>query len=96
MEGLFALANQIEERLQKAKAHVDKLTLSLLACVSRCQLVTHDPMTNRQKDCWRVFVKTRDVAIVDDRKEEKSDESRRFVLHILGEGAHVSVQVDAI
>jgi len=43
VEGLFALADQIEARFAKAKAQVDKLTPSLLARAFRGQLVPQDP-----------------------------------------------------
>ncbi|HEX5221612.1 MAG TPA: hypothetical protein VFZ59_18755 [Verrucomicrobiae bacterium] len=43
MEALFALADQIEARFQKARAQVDKLTPSLLAKAFRGQLVPQDP-----------------------------------------------------
>ena len=43
VEGLFALADQIEARFTKAKAQVDKLTPSLLARAFRGQLVPQDP-----------------------------------------------------
>ena len=43
VEGMFALADQIEARFQKAKAQVDKLTPSLLARAFRGQLVPQNP-----------------------------------------------------
>ena len=43
VEGLFALADQIEARFQKAKAQVDKLTPSLLARAFAGKLVPQDP-----------------------------------------------------
>ena len=43
MEELFALADQIEARYQKAKAQVDKLTQSILAKAFRGELVPQDP-----------------------------------------------------
>ena len=43
MEGLFALADQIEARFNKAQAQVDQLTPSLLARAFRGQLVPQDP-----------------------------------------------------
>lgn len=43
VEALFALADQIEARFQKAKAQVDKLTQSLLAKAFRGELVPQDP-----------------------------------------------------
>ena len=43
VEGLFALADQIEARFNKAQAQVDKLTPSLLARAFRGQLVPQDP-----------------------------------------------------
>ena len=43
VEGLFALADQIEARFAKAKAQVDKLTPSLLARAFRGHLVPQDP-----------------------------------------------------
>ncbi len=43
VEGLFALADQIEARFQKAQAQVDKSTPSLLAKAFRGQLVPQDP-----------------------------------------------------
>ncbi|MBI4766685.1 MAG: restriction endonuclease subunit S [Deltaproteobacteria bacterium] len=43
VEELFALADQIEARYQKAKAHVDKLTQSILAKAFRGELVPQDP-----------------------------------------------------
>lgn len=43
VESLFALADQIETRYQKAKAHVDKLTQSILAKAFRGELVPEDP-----------------------------------------------------
>ena len=43
VEGLFALADQIESRFTQARAQVDKLTPSLLAKAFRGQLVPQDP-----------------------------------------------------
>jgi len=43
VEALFALADQIEARYAKAKAHVDRLTQSILAKAFRGELVPQDP-----------------------------------------------------
>ena len=43
VEGLFALADQLEGRLAKARGQVEKLTPSLLAKAFRGQLVPQDP-----------------------------------------------------
>jgi type I restriction enzyme S subunit len=43
VEGLFALADQIEARFEKARAQVEKLTPSLLARAFRGELVPQDP-----------------------------------------------------
>jgi type I restriction enzyme S subunit len=43
VEGLFALADQIEARYAKGKAHVEKLTQSILAKAFRGELVPQDP-----------------------------------------------------
>jgi type I restriction enzyme S subunit len=43
VEALFALADQIEARYAKAKAHVEKLTQSILAKALRGELVPQDP-----------------------------------------------------
>jgi type I restriction enzyme, S subunit len=43
VEELFALADRIEARYQKAKVHVDKLTQSILAKAFRGELVHQDP-----------------------------------------------------
>ena len=43
VEALFALADQIGARYKKAKAHVDKLTQSILAKAFRGELVPQDP-----------------------------------------------------
>jgi type I restriction enzyme S subunit len=43
VEALFALAAQIEARYAKAKAHVEKLTQSILAKAFRGELVPQDP-----------------------------------------------------
>ena len=43
VEALFALAGQIETRYAKAKAHVEKLTQSILAKAFRGELVPQDP-----------------------------------------------------
>jgi type I restriction enzyme, S subunit len=43
VEGLFVLADQIEARYAKAKAHVEKLTQSILAKAFRGELVPQDP-----------------------------------------------------
>jgi type I restriction enzyme, S subunit len=43
VEELFKIADQIEGRYQKAKAHVDKLTQSILAKAFRGELVPQDP-----------------------------------------------------
>jgi type I restriction enzyme S subunit len=43
VEALFALADQIEARYAKAKAHVEKLTQSILAKAFRGDLVPQDP-----------------------------------------------------
>jgi len=42
-EGLFALADQLELRLAKARGQVDQLTPSLLARAFAGQLVPRDP-----------------------------------------------------
>ncbi|WP_281415287.1 restriction endonuclease subunit S [Geobacter hydrogenophilus] len=43
VEALFTLADQLEGRYQKAKAHVDRLTQSILAKAFRGELVPQDP-----------------------------------------------------
>jgi type I restriction enzyme S subunit len=43
VEALFKIADRIEERYQKAKAQVDKLTQSILAKAFRGELVPQDP-----------------------------------------------------
>src|SRR6266536_6722768 len=43
VESLFGLADQIEARHAKAKAHVEKLTQSILAKAFRGELVPQDP-----------------------------------------------------
>jgi type I restriction enzyme, S subunit len=43
VEALFALADQIEARYAKAKAHVEKLAQSILAKAFRGELVPQDP-----------------------------------------------------
>lgn len=43
VEGLFKTANEMEARYLKAKAHVDKLTQSILAKAFRGELVPQDP-----------------------------------------------------
>lgn len=43
VEALFALADQLEARYAKAKAHVEKLTQSILAKAFRGELVPQDP-----------------------------------------------------
>jgi type I restriction enzyme S subunit len=43
VEGLFALADQLEERFAKARRQVDRLTPSLLARAFAGQLVPQDP-----------------------------------------------------
>ena len=43
VQELFALADQIEARFNKAKSQVDKLTPSLLARAFRGELVPQDP-----------------------------------------------------
>jgi type I restriction enzyme S subunit len=43
VEGLFALADQLEVRLTKARGQVDQLTPSLLARAFAGQLVPQDP-----------------------------------------------------
>jgi len=43
VEALFALSDQIEARYAKAKAHVEKLTQSILAKAFRGELVPQDP-----------------------------------------------------
>jgi type I restriction enzyme, S subunit len=43
VEGLFALADQLEERLAKARGQVEKLTPSLLARAFAGRLVPQDP-----------------------------------------------------
>ena len=44
VEGLFALADQLELRLAKARGQVEKLTPSLLARAFAGQLVPQDPI----------------------------------------------------
>ncbi|HOO45699.1 MAG TPA: restriction endonuclease subunit S [Deltaproteobacteria bacterium] len=43
VEALFKVADQIEERYNTAKAHIDKLTQSILAKAFRGELVSQDP-----------------------------------------------------
>lgn len=43
VEALFKIADRIEERYMKAKAHIDKLTQSILAKAFRGELVPQDP-----------------------------------------------------
>ena len=43
VEGLFALADQVEERLAKARGQVDQLTPSLLARAFAGKLVPQEP-----------------------------------------------------
>jgi type I restriction enzyme S subunit len=43
VEGLFKIVDDIENRYEKAKAHVDKLTQSILAKAFRGELVPQDP-----------------------------------------------------
>ena len=43
VEGLFALADRIEARFEKAKAQIDQLTSALLAKAFRGELVPQDP-----------------------------------------------------
>jgi type I restriction enzyme S subunit len=43
VEALFKTADALEARYQKAKAHVDKLTQSILAKAFRGELVPQDP-----------------------------------------------------
>jgi type I restriction enzyme S subunit len=43
VEALFKIADDIEKRYKKAKAHVDKLTQSILAKAFRGELVPQDP-----------------------------------------------------
>ena len=43
VEALFKIADQIEERYQKARSYVDKLTQSILAKAFRGELVPQDP-----------------------------------------------------
>jgi type I restriction enzyme, S subunit len=43
VESFFTLADQLEARYLKAKAHVDKLTQSILAKAFRGELVPQDP-----------------------------------------------------
>jgi type I restriction enzyme S subunit len=43
VETLFALADQVEARYAKAKAHVERLTQSILAKAFRGELVPQDP-----------------------------------------------------
>jgi type I restriction enzyme S subunit len=43
IEALFQVADRIEERYNKAKAHIDKLTQSILAKAFRGELVPQDP-----------------------------------------------------
>jgi type I restriction enzyme, S subunit len=49
VEGLFALADQIEARHAKAAAHVGKLTQSNLDRAFRGQLVPPDPNDNPRR-----------------------------------------------
>ena len=43
VEALFKIADNIEKRYEKAKAHVDKLTQSILAKAFRGELVPQNP-----------------------------------------------------
>ena len=43
VDDLFALVDEIEARYKKAKAHVDKLTQSILAKAFRGELVPQEP-----------------------------------------------------
>jgi len=48
VETLFKIADQIEERYQKAKAHIDKLTQSILAKAFRGELINETDMRCEQ------------------------------------------------
>jgi type I restriction enzyme S subunit len=58
VEGLFALADQLEERLAKARGQVEKLTPSLLARAFAGQLVRQDPT---DEPAEKLLEKIRDV-----------------------------------
>ena len=53
VEGLFALADQLEVRLAKARGQVDQLTPSLLARAFAGQLVPQDPNDEPADELWK-------------------------------------------
>jgi len=57
VEGLFWLADRIEDRYQKAKACVEQITQAILAKAFRGELVPQDPMMNQLPCYWNEFVR---------------------------------------
>ena len=69
VEGLFALADQIEARFAQARAQVDQLTPSLLARAFRGQLVPQDPRDEpAEKLLERIHAQTKSKSQRDARK----------------------------
>jgi len=68
VEGLFALADQIEARFQKARLQVDKLTPSHLARAFRSNLVPQDPTDELAKELLTQFKTCREAWSKDDSK----------------------------
>ena len=52
VEGLFALADQLEVRLARARGQVERLTPALLARAFAGKLIPQDRMMNRRRSCW--------------------------------------------
>jgi type I restriction enzyme S subunit len=70
VEGLFALADQLEERLAKARGQVDQLTPSLLARAFAGQLVPQDANDEPASALLRKIKSRQSPADSDDRDEK--------------------------
>jgi type I restriction enzyme, S subunit len=68
VEALFKTADALEARYRKAKAHVDKLTQSILAKAFRGELVPQDPNDEPASLLLKKIRADREVEIDNDRR----------------------------
>ena len=72
VEGLFALADQLEVRLAKARGQVDALTPSLLARAFAGQLVPQDPTDEPAEELLERIKQNRSAIASGSRSEKRS------------------------
>jgi type I restriction enzyme S subunit len=82
---LFALADQIEARYAKAKAHVERLTPSLLARAFRGELVPQDPNDEPASELLKRIRSNRHDSSEGSRRRARKAESKRAPNSLNGE-----------